>query len=107
MQAHMVPLRIVVNTCVQYERALVSLLRSMEAAWFTDNDRLIVVIGGCATDAGPCRESVSQWLPHQSACVAVIRCVQQNFDFHGFHALDLHREHELVRAKVSARVKVS
>ena len=95
------PLRLVINSCSSYDQALRCLLESLEVAWFSHFDLLLIVIGGCdsQTSSQLELEPMAQWLPYSSAQVAVCRCKRQNFDYTGLHELHTYRYHPLVRAR--------
>lgn len=90
-------MKIVINTNVCYKKALTVLFRSLLKTGFRHFNDVVVVISGSKKDSRPSLEKISKITYLGSACrVTLIRMRLDNYDYTGYHALNLYSGHALV-----------
>lgn len=90
-------MKIVINTNTHYRQPLTYLLRSILAANFNRYEDIIVVISESVADTTPAMEPLRNIADIDSdEQVVVIRLCINNFDYAGFNALHLFKNHPLI-----------
>ena len=95
-------MKLVINSNINYKKPLRMLLESLQDSGFKDFEDVVLVISQSPQQKGPATRNVGEilqipaWQKTHDLNVTTIEMQMNNFDYAGYHALNLYKNHPLV-----------